>query len=170
MKSVYLCGFMGCGKTYTGKLLAKDLGVSFTDLDECICRKEGRSIPKIFEENGEPYFRRLESECIRELSGGGVVATGGGALLDASNAKYANENGYVVFLDASFPVCYARIKDDKNRPLVMKNTKEQLKELFDKRREIYLANSSIKVSADDNAKTVLKAIAEKIGGDLKGNV
>lgn len=145
MRSIYLCGFMGCGKSYIGRLLAEEKNMPFADLDSYIVEKEGRSIPEIFEQSGEPYFRRLEAECLKELEGGYVVATGGGTLINDSTAEFANKNGITVFLDADFELCWGRIKDDTNRPLVMNNTEEQLRELFEKRREIYEKHSRVTV-------------------------
>lgn len=144
MRSIYLCGFMGCGKSYIGRLLAEEKGMPFADLDSYIVEKEGRSIPEIFEQEGEPYFRQLEAECIKELEGC-VVATGGGTLINESTAKFANEHGITVFLDAEFELCYGRIKDDANRPLAVNNTEEQLRELFEKRRVIYEKHSRVTV-------------------------
>lgn len=77
--SVYLCGFMGCGKSHIGRLLAAELGRELVDLDKVIVDREGMSIPEIFEKFGEPHFRSLEAKYIRELSGGYIVATGGGS-------------------------------------------------------------------------------------------
>ena len=162
MKSVYLCGFMGCGKTHIGKLLAKALGRPFVDLDSYIVQKEKRSIPEIFSEAGEPYFRKKEAECIRELSDGYVVATGGGALINPETAEYANKSGIVVFLDAAFGVCYSRIKNDTNRPLVVSNTKEQLRELYNKRRAVYRRHAEYTVKAHRKAALTVKAILDLI--------
>ena len=167
MKTVYLCGFMGCGKSFLGRKLAKRLGVSFTDLDEYIVKKEGRSIPEIFASDGEPYFRRVEAECIRELSGGGVVATGGGTLLNPETAAFANETGDTVFLDVSFPACYGRIKNDTNRPLVVNNTKEQLEQIFNSRREIYRKHTAHTVKAGGDAEPVVDRIVKTLGIDLE---
>ena len=144
-KSIYLCGFMGCGKSYIGRLLAEDKGMPFVDLDSYIVEKEGRSIPEIFEQSGEPCFRQLEADCIKELDSGYVVATGGGALINENTAGFANEHGITVFLDAEFELCYERIRNDKNRPLVVNNTEEQLREIFEKRRKIYKAHSQVTV-------------------------
>ena len=138
-----MCGFMGCGKSYIGKLLAEEKGMPFVDLDSYIVEKEGRSIPEIFEQSGEEYFRQLEADCIRELEGGYVVATGGGTLINENTARFANEQGITVFLDAEFEMCYDRIKNDSNRPLVVNNTEEQLREIFEKRRVIYGKHSQI---------------------------
>ena len=144
-RSIYLCGFMGCGKSYIGRLLAEEKSMPFVDLDSYIVEKEGRSIPEIFEQSGEAYFRQLEADCRKELEGGYVVATGGGTLINESTAEYARSHGITLFLDADFPLCYGRIKDDTNRPLVMNNTEEQLRELFEKRRAIYEKHSRVTV-------------------------
>lgn len=171
MKSIYLCGFMGCGKSYIGSLLAEDKGMPFVDLDRYIVEKEGRSIPEIFEQSGEPYFRQLEAKYITELEGY-VVATGGGALINENTALYANTHGITVFLDADFELCYERIKDDVNRPLVMNNTKDQLRELFEKRREIYERHSQVVVSVKGVEEETLKSINSELEHirrtDLKG--
>ena len=143
MKSIYLCGFMGCGKSHIGRLLAEDKGMPFVDLDRYIVEKEGRSIPEIFEQSGELYFRQLEADCVRELEGGYVVATGGGTLINENTAEYANAHGVTVFLDAEFELCYSRIRNDTNRPLVVNNTEEQLREIFEKRRVLYERHSRV---------------------------
>lgn len=146
--SVYLCGFMGCGKSHVGKLLASQLGMPLVDLDKYIVNAEKMSIPKIFEKFGEPHFRSLEAKYIRELSGGNVVATGGGALINDETAKFARESGISVYINTSFELCYKRIKGDKNRPLVMNNTPEQLEELYNKRDVIYRKNSTFMVNGN----------------------
>ncbi len=159
MKSIYLCGFMGCGKSTVGKELSKLLDMDFYDLDDYIVQKEGRTIPEIFAQSSEAYFRKAEAQAICELSSC-VVATGGGALINDNTAAFAKENGTVIFLDVPFEICYERIKDDKNRPLAVNNTKEQLRELFEKRREIYMKNSQlIAKTADKNAQNAAKEIA-----------
>lgn len=162
MESIYLCGFMGCGKSHIGKLLSKLLKMPFVDLDSYIVKKEGISIPKIFEEKGEPYFRQLEADCLKELKEGYIVATGGGTLINEETAKYANEHGKTVFLNASFPVCYGRIKNDANRPLVVNNTRAQLETIFNTRRKIYAAHSQIAVKAEGTAVSIAEKIIEGI--------
>lgn len=162
MKSIFLCGFMGCGKTHTGKLLAKRLKLPFVDLDEYIVKRENRSIPEIFEQSGEPYFRELESECLKELGEGCIVATGGGTLINENTAEYANKQGVTVFLDARFPVCYGRIKDDKNRPLAVNNTREQLYRIYLKRRKIYKKHSKITVKAEGTGNDIVNSVIELV--------
>lgn len=162
MKSIYLCGFMGCGKSRIGKAAAKSLNMPFVDLDSYIVKKEGMDIPKIFEEKGEEYFRRLEGECLKELEDGYVVATGGGTLINKNTAEYANQHGITVFLDASFPVCYGRIRNDTNRPLVMNNTKKQLEDIFNKRKEIYKAHSRFVIKAEGTVESITDSIIKKV--------
>lgn len=153
---------MGCGKSRIGKAAAKSLNMPFVDLDSYIVKKEGMDIPKIFEEKGEEYFRRLEGECLKELEDGYVVATGGGTLINKNTAEYANQHGITVFLDASFPVCYGRIKNDTNRPLVMNNTKKQLEDIFNKRKEIYKAHSRFVIKAEGTVDSITDSILKKV--------
>lgn len=146
MSSVYLCGFMGCGKSHIGRMTARVTGRSFVDLDRIIVEREGMAIPEIFEKYGEPHFRALEAQYIRELSDGYVIATGGGALINDSTAEYARQSGLTVYINTAFELCYQRIKNDKNRPLAVKNTKEQLMELYSARDKIYRRNSMCMVN------------------------
>lgn len=146
--TVYLCGFMGCGKSHIGRLLSSQTGRKFIDLDKYIVSMEGISIPEIFDKFGEPHFRALEAKYIRELSGGNIVATGGGALINDETAKFARESGVSVYINTSFEMCYRRIKGDQNRPLVVNNTPEQLKELYEKRAVIYRRNSTYMVNGN----------------------
>ena len=145
-KPVFLCGFMGCGKSTIGKTLAKKLGREFVDLDSYIEKREGMTIPEIFAQKGEPYFRDLESEALRTLPATvGVVATGGGTLLRRENGDLAKSLGTSVFIDTPFALCYDRIKDDPHRPIAASSTREQLLERFEQRRPLYLENSEVTV-------------------------
>lgn len=162
MRNIYLCGFMGCGKSHIGKMLAERLGMSLTDLDSYIEKAENMSIPDIFRDKGEPFFRSLEAKYIGEMPENSIVATGGGAIINPFVAETAQNAGTVIFLDADFETCYGRIKGDTHRPLVVNNTKEQLKELFDKRRAIYLENSDFSVKADGKDTDITESIIEKL--------
>lgn len=165
MKAIYLCGFMGCGKSTVGKILAKNLGCDFFDMDEYITEKEGMKIPQIFAEKGESYFRTVETEAIRELAEkGGVIACGGGAMLKKENAAIASEAGTVVYIEVPFEVCYSRISGDRNRPIVMNNTKEELEFIYDSRVPVYKQNSAVTVSGNGSAKEIAdRIIAEEAG-------
>lgn len=159
MKTVYLCGFMGCGKSTIGKILAQKLECVFFDMDDYIVEREGMKIPQIFAEKGEQYFRETETEAIRELAKhSGVIACGGGAMLKKENAEIASSVGTVVYIDVPFEVCYSRISGDNNRPLVMNNTKKQLEDIYKNRVNLYTRNSSLTINGDSSA----EEIADKI--------
>lgn len=159
MKSVYLCGFMGCGKSTIGKILAKKLGLEFYDLDTYIEKKAEMSIPQIFEKFGEDYFRTLESNALMEFRDKkGVVATGGGALLSVKNSEIANSCGITVFIDTDFSICYERIKDDKNRPIAYNSTKEQLYERYNARYPLYKAHSKISCNGNNSPNMICEEI------------
>ena len=159
---VYLCGFMGCGKTRIGKELAKKTGMRFEDLDAYIVEKEGMTIPEIFDKSGEPHFRALEAKYIAEMPDNSVVALGGGAIINENTAKTARGTGKVIFLDADFETCYGRIKDDMNRPLAYNNPKEKVKELYDKRRPIYAERSDIIIKAKGTPYSITEEIRKSL--------
>lgn len=147
--TIFLCGFMGCGKSTIGQILAKKSGCGFCDTDELIVKNEGMTIPEIFSQKGEPYFRMVEAETVKSLCRKNtVVACGGGAMQNSDTAEAVKNNGgVIVYLNVPFEVCYDRIKDDSNRPIVVNNTKEQLEEIYNNRRDIYMKNSTIMVEA-----------------------
>lgn len=160
--SVYLCGFMGCGKSHIGRMLSSQMNREFIDLDKYIVTNEKMSIPEIFDKFGEPHFRSLEAKYIRELSGGNIIATGGGALINDETAKFARESGISVYINTGFEICYHRIKGDTNRPLVVNNTPEQLEELYNKRAEIYRRNSTYMVNGNTRDTTIVDEIEKLI--------
>lgn len=160
--SVYLCGFMGCGKSHIGRMLSSQMGREFIDLDKFIVNAEKMTIPEIFEKFGEPHFRSLEAKYIRELSGGKIIATGGGALINDEIAKFARESGISVYINTSFEICYRRIKGDTNRPLVVNNTPEQLEELYNKRAVIYRRNSTYMVNGNTRDSIIADEIEKLI--------
>lgn len=158
MRPIYLCGFMGCGKSHIGRMLAIKCCAVFIDLDKYITDKKKMTIPEIFEKYGEPYFRELEAKYIKEFKGRTIIATGGGAMLRDETAAFAREKGLVFFLNASFDTCYGRIAGDTNRPIVMNNTKEQLKAIYDTRLPIYRKNSTYEVNANISDKIIAEEI------------
>ncbi len=162
--TVFLCGFMGCGKSAAGRELAVITGRNFIDMDEYIEKKAGKKIPEIFAEKGEEYFRELETEAVKELSSSGaVVACGGGAMLKKCNAEEAAKGGKIIYLEVTFDVCYERIKEDKNRPIVMNNTREALEGIYNDRISLYEENSDITIRSDSSP----RAAAEEIKKMLK---
>lgn len=161
--TVFLCGFMGCGKTTVGKLAAKKLGCGFYDSDEVIVEREGMSIPEIFAQKGEAYFRQVEAEVIKFLCDKkAVVACGGGAMLNPESAAAAAKAGAVIFLDLDFETCYARISGDANRPIVMSSTKEELEERFNSRQQVYMKHSTMQIDGSGNPMTTADLIADAV--------
>ena len=145
--TIFLCGFMGCGKSTVGQKLAKALNVPFTDMDTYIEEQAGKTIPEIFAEDGEPHFRDLETHAVRDLATQeGVIACGGGAMLRDINAKIAAESGTVLFLDVPFRMCYLRIANT-DRPIVKRSTRQELYNLYRKRRGVYRRHSTHRIEA-----------------------
>jgi len=145
MKNTYLIGMMGSGKTTTGCALAKLLSVPFVDLDDQIIQKAGRSINEIFKTKGEYYFRDLETEALKNVSGSSnqVVATGGGIVMNPENQTRLKTTGLVIYLKTSMDVLWERVKDKKDRPLLAtSNPKQTFSELFRFRGPLYIESAS----------------------------
>ena len=112
-RNIFLVGFMATGKTSVGRLLAQQTGYALTDADEAIVAQAGKSIDRIFAEDGEAAFRRLERRVIAEICAGRgqVAAAGGGAFLDAANRRAMLAAGMVFCLAASPEVILRRVQD-----------------------------------------------------------
>ncbi len=160
-KHIWLCGFMGSGKSTVGKQLAKALRVPFIDMDQLIEEQEGRSIPTIFAQEGEPYFRKVEAKTVVDLQQAppSVIATGGGVMVSPENAAAAKKSGCVVLLDLAFNRCYERIRHS-DRPIVRQNTPDKLREIYETRRTLYLAHADYRL---DDPETSDQAVQELIG-------
>ena len=129
---VILIGYMASGKTTVGKVLAQKLGCSFKDLDQIIEKKDGRTIPDIFQESGEAYFRFLERAALREAVNDkdGVISMGGGTPVnDVNCAMLAHSHALVVYLKASEEVILQRLGDTSSRPMLASaHTEEEKKD------------------------------------------
>lgn len=119
-RGLVLIGFMGSGKTSVGREVSGRLGVEFLDLDERIEHAAGQSIREIFATLGEPAFREMEREAIREAVSvpGRVIATGGGAFQSGENRSLLKGYAPVVFLDVTPDGVLSRLPDDRTRPLL----------------------------------------------------
>lgn len=139
-KSVILVGMMATGKSTVGAILAEQLGYELVDLDQVIIETEGRSIAEIFAENGEEYFRSVETMVLKRMlqDENKVISTGGGAVLAPGNTSLMLENGLVVALTASEEEIISRVGGDHNRPLLAGNAKERVRRIMEQRREAYL--------------------------------
>ena len=149
--TLFLCGFMGCGKTALGKALAKRLELPLVDMDDLIVKREGMTIPEIFDQKGEPYFRKVESRLVDELAHTPqIVSCGGGVMTNPLNALIVRQsNGIIVYLQQKFAVCYERIKDDPNRPIVQSHTQEELQRIFENRERWNQVNATYSVLAGE---------------------
>ena len=138
--NIFLVGLMGAGKTTIGRILARKLGKRFIDSDHEIEARTGATIPWIFEIEGEASFRRREADVIRDLTAqeGIVLATGGGAVLNADSRAHLVSRGIVIYLRANVSSILVRTSHDKNRPLLQTaDPRKKLEELTAEREPLY---------------------------------
>lgn len=149
MRKVYLVGYMGSGKSAIGKRLSYFLRMPYYDMDKEIVRREKMTIPEIFEQKGESYFRKVETDFLRNFRDEFcIISTGGGVAVNPENRKIMRETGLVLFLDATFPDIWKRIHKDKNRPIVQRSSKQELEDLFYQRRKYYKNAAHINVRTE----------------------
>ncbi|MCX7925896.1 MAG: 3-dehydroquinate synthase [Fimbriimonadales bacterium] len=140
MKHLYLTGNMGSGKTTIGKRLAKSLHIPFYDLDALVEQAAGLTISEIFAQQGETHFRELESKVLREVAHNpaGVVATGGGIVLNEANRAVMRQSGWIIYLKASPETLWKRLQHARNRPLLhTPNPQETLASIVYAREPLY---------------------------------
>lgn len=157
-RNIVLCGMPSSGKTTVGKEIAKVFGKKFIDTDDVVVEKRKESISDIFEKYGEGEFRKEERLAIEDLSkeNGLVIATGGGAVLDENNVRALKRNGVILFLDRSLENLVATL----DRPL--SSDTEKLKNLFEKRYDVYKSCADAVIPADGE----IADVVEKIKGVL----
>ena len=144
-----LIGPPGAGKSTVGALLARRLACGFTDTDTEVEAAAGKPVSDIFIEDGEPAFRELERVAVaRALAGPGVVAVGGGAVLDPG-IQDGLAGRPVVYLETGFAALAKRVGLDRPRPLLVGNPRAKLKTLLDQRLPIYERLARITVGTDD---------------------
>lgn len=166
MPPIILIGPPGAGKTSVGKALAKKLALNFTDSDRVIEERSGKSISEIFLTEGEPAFRQREREAVIELleKGDGVIALGGGSVMDLEVSKRLMPMLNVVFLDVSISNAAPRVGFNRDRPLLLGNPRQQWIALMEKRRSTYESLSKARVSTDNKkpsqvVEVILKELA-----------
>jgi shikimate kinase len=150
-KSIVMVGLMGCGKSAVGRRLAARLGLPFVDADEEIEKAAGQSIEDMFAEHGEPYFREGERKVLARLmrSGPQVLATGGGAFMNAETRAAIAERGISVWLKAELPLLVRRVSKRNNRPLLKGSDPQTvMQNLMDVRYPVY-AQADITVESRD---------------------
>jgi shikimate kinase len=141
---IYLIGMPGSGKTTIGEQLSRKLAMDFVDLDKEIENREGKSVPEIFDGQGEEYFRQVESQLLMEWSSSPssfIMATGGGTPCFYNGIDVINKNGLSVFLDDTIDVLLNRLSNKKDRPLLtsgsISDMKKKLEALRTSRIEFY---------------------------------
>lgn len=147
MNPICLVGFMGSGKTTIGRMVAERLHLKWIDLDQFIEERLETSISDVFENKGEAYFRKIETECLEQVlkKPGSVISTGGGVITTPQNRELLAKM-HTIYLEYSFNTLYKRIKGDSARPLV--TTYEALHKRFEDRLPLYDEVSEIKIHCD----------------------
>lgn len=163
-KHIFLIGFSGSGKSTVGSRLARLLEAEFYDTDTLIEQRCGKTIDKVFSDDGEDTFRRLESQVINELINRNeprmVIALGAGAFEKRKNWNVVKQNGTVVYLSCSVREIYKRMKEKTDRPLLRVSPAKgeiqrqavvrRIKDLFDQRKRIY-AQADMRLSTTNRS-------------------
>jgi len=158
-KLIYLTGFMASGKSTIGPILANTLGWDFFDLDKVIEADAGKSIRKIFEENGESNFREIETNTLSRLSvlENYIISLGGGTVASEKNLEIIKSSGYLIYLESSPEETYKRLRFKRDRPELLfdgdeEPTKVEFLEkinLLLKKRILYYNQADLKINTDN---------------------
>ncbi|WP_026082885.1 shikimate kinase [Mastigocladopsis repens] len=169
--NLYLIGMMGAGKTTVGHLLAQHLSYGFVDTDTVIEKVAGdKPITKIFADDGEAVFRKLESKVLSQVCAFTklVIATGGGIVVRRENWSYLH-HGLIVWLDVPAEVLYRRLAEDTTRPLLQDaDPQGKLRSLLEQRQPLYAqADLQITVSEEETPEQIAARVLEEIPCVLK---
>ena len=168
--NIVLIGFMGTGKSAVGRRLAERLGRRFLDTDALIEARAGRTIARIFAEDGEPVFRGLEAAAVAEAgaSRGAVIATGGGVPMRPDNMRHLRRHGVIVALTASPRTILARVGGGADRPMLGGDPESTVRRLLAERDAAYrdadLVVDTSDVSAEEAADRVLEFVRARASG------
>ena len=154
MQNIVLIGMPDCGKSTFGRQVAENLNLPFVDIDEEIVKKAGKSIPLIFQEEGEDLFRKLEKETVADFASrhGQVIAPGGGVVKDFSNIQRLQQNGILIFIDRPLE----KLTADESRPL--SKDKNAIEKLYSERYHIYDRYCDYKIENNGTAEETLAKI------------
>ncbi len=151
--NIILIGFMGSGKSSVGKELSRRMGCRFLDTDMLIEQEEGKTIPEIFKEKGEAYFRDKETQLLKGMETelkDSILSTGGGLPLREENRELLRRLGFVVFLRTSDDIVIRRLRGDQSRPLLAGEAPEdKVARLQRERGPIYLATAHYVLDTDE---------------------
>jgi shikimate kinase len=166
-RSVVLVGMMGAGKSSIGRRLASRLGMGFVDADAEIEAAAGMTIAEIFTSYGEPYFRSGEQRVISRLleSGPQVLATGGGAFMNAETRAAIRAKGVSVWLKAEFDVLMKRVKRraTADRPMLQGDPAQRIRHLIGERDPIYAEADVTVMSRDVSHEVIVAEIIAELG-------
>ena len=168
-RSIVLVGMPGSGKTSIGRRLAQYLGVEFVDADQEIEAAAGMSIPDIFSQHGEPYFRAGEARVIARLldKGPQVIATGGGAFANPDTRALVGARALSIWLKADVDLLLRRVKRKNDRPLLRVDDPEAvLKRLLGEREAVYAEADITVTSLDVPHEAVVEALVKALTGKL----
>jgi shikimate kinase len=159
MRTLWLIGMMGSGKSTVGPRVAEALGAVFVDLDQVIAVFEGADIGRIFADEGEEGFRRREREALERVAGSPVVAAcGEGIVADPDNIATLTSTGEVAFLDAPPRILAERVGDGGGRPLLGDDPQGQIRSLLRRRRSKYEAAAGRRFDAAKDPEEVAKEV------------
>lgn len=153
-KNIVLIGFMGVGKTTVGQMIATKLKREFIDIDQYIEQTYHMSIPQIFEQKGEPYFRKLERKTVIDICQhhyNNIVSLGGGAFQQKEIREFCLENCLVLYLDISWESWKARFElINENRPVLNNRSLYDIQQLFNERKHAYSMHH-LKINTDNKS-------------------
>lgn len=149
---IALIGMSGAGKTTIGKLLAKKMNYEFVDIDDQIEKKENKSISQIFADEGEKFFRQLETKMLTELINFDkiVISTGGGIIKNEKNREFLKNNFFNIFLNVSIDEALERLQQNETRPLLSGNIKDNWNKIWYERRLLYYEIADYIIHSDQN--------------------
>ena len=173
MNSLVLVGYRGSGKSCLGRLLARDLGLQFVDLDGVIEQRSGRSIQELFPAIGEADFRAMESDCLAEVmeQQGVVVASGGGAVLAAENRRRIQRADRVIYLQVEVDELIRRLQSGARRPpLTSLSFEQEVRQLVEVRDPLYreVADVVLAVLSGEDETGTLSRLRTALGLDGEG--
>ena len=160
--NILLIGMPGCGKSSIGKALSKSMDLKYIDMDDYIEKKTGKAISELFE-NGEDYFRNIETECAKELSNreNMLISGGGGIILRKENMDYLKKTSTVIFINRSVKNLLKSKNLGANRPL-LKDNENHIYNLYNDRIGLYNKYADIEVDNNGYFKNCVEEIMRKI--------
>ena len=164
MKNIVLIGMPACGKSTIGYWLSQKIGYPLLDTDKYLEEKENRIISDIFSNEGEEYFRNLETKYLKELSEkeGLIISTGGGAVKKKENIDILKKNGIIIFLNRE--INDISKENHKHRPLLQDIN--NIQKLYDERIDLYKKYSDIIIKNNDDMSIIVDRIITALRGKL----